>query len=238
MSLLDKASNPLQYDSVGLDWEQEGMLDSPTRVFFREYLEQSLENLDGKSVIDIGSGTGHLTKLLLERGARTIYGIEPSRKNVEISKKLYPKMKVINTSLENAKLSKTFDVAVMVMTFEHIRNIDSAFHKIASLLKPHGTFYVIVGDKRYFTTKRFGYVLDMEDIGNDEVVVGAKRSYGTIYDIFRPVSSYTKSAQKAGLVLINKVPLTPTDRFLHMDPKYMEFVGKPISNLLIFQRSD
>lgn len=33
-TLAKKATDPLQYDSVVLDWEKEGMLDSPTRQFF------------------------------------------------------------------------------------------------------------------------------------------------------------------------------------------------------------
>jgi len=238
MSLLDKASNPLQYDYVGLDWEQEGMLDSPTRVFFREYLEQNLENLKDKSVIDIGSGTGHLAKLLNELGARTICGIEPSRKNVSVSRKLYPKMHVIEAELEKAQPHQAFDVAVMVMTFEHLRNLDIAFNKIAQLLKSRGTFYAVVGDRHYFTTERFGYALETEDIGNNEVAVASNRGYGIMYDIIRPVSSYTKAAQNVGFSLIKKIPLTPTDRFMQLAPKYKEFEGEAISHLLIFRRSD
>ncbi len=56
------ATNPAQYDSDELHWETE-TADSPMRQFFSSYLGKSLGNLSGKKIIDIGSGTGFLTKL-------------------------------------------------------------------------------------------------------------------------------------------------------------------------------
>ncbi len=236
--LTKQATDPLQYDSVNFHWKKEGMLDSPTRQFFREYLEQNIEDLTEKSVIDIGSGTGHLTKLFRKFGAREIYGIEPSHKNVEISRELYPEMIVDEVGLEKAKTEKVFDVAVMVMAFEHIQNLDSAFQKIAQLVKPAGIFYAIVGDKEYLTTERFGYTLKIEDLGNGEVAVATGRPYGVMHDIFRPVSNFIEAAQKNGFSIAKSILLTPTEKFIQVEPKYKQFEGKPLAHLLVFKHNE
>lgn len=230
-----KATDPLQYDSVDLDWKKDGMLDSPMRQFFQEYLEQNIEDLTDKNVIDIGSGTGHLTKLFHKFGAKEIYGIEPSHKNVEISRELYPEMIVDEVGLEETRIKKTFDVAIVVMAFEHMRNLNLSFQRIAQLLKPAGIFYAIVGDKEYFTTERFGYTLKIEDLGNGEVAVATGRPYGVIHDILRPISSFIEAARKNGLFLTKNISLTPTKKIIQVEAKYKQFKSKSLGHLLVFK---
>jgi len=233
--LVEKAIDPRQYDSLVLDWEKEGMADSPTRQFFYEYLETNLENLAGKSVLDVGSGTGYLSKLFSKLGAEEIYGIEPAHKNVEISRKLYPEMMVTEQAFEDVKPEKTFDVVVVVMAFEHMRDLNSAFQKLSQFVKPHGFLYIVVGDKAYHTTARFGYGLETEDLGNGEVATSTKRPYGVMYDIFRPISNFVEAAEKAGFALKKQVALVPTQKLMQAEPKYKQFEGKPLNHLLVFE---
>lgn len=236
--LTKQATDPLQYNSVNLDWKKEGMLDSPTRQFFREYLEQNIEDLRDKSVIDIGSGTGHLAKLFVKFGAKDIYGIEPSHKNVEISRELNPEMLVDETGLEKVKIEKMFDVAVVVMAFEHMRNLDSSFQKIARMVKPQGTLYAVVGDKDYLTTERFEYILKIENLENNEVAVSTERPYGVMHDIVRPVSNFVEAAEKSGFSLTKNIPLIPTEKFIQVEPKYKQFEKKPLGHLLVFSHNE
>ena len=233
--LVSKATNPSQYDSSILDWKKEGMLDSPTRQFFHEYLDENLENLTGKSVLDIGSGTGHLSKLFSKIGAEEIHGIEPAHKNVEISRKLYPEMSVTEQAFEDARPDRTFDVVVVVMAFEHMRDLGFVFQKIAQFTKPDGSLYIIIGDKEYHTTERFGYKLEIEDLGNGEVATSTKRPYGTMHDIFRPISNFVEAAERVGFVLKKQTALVPTEKFMQGKLKYKQFEGKPLNHLLVFE---
>ncbi len=234
-TLAEKATDPHQYDSLDLDWEKEGMLDSPARQFFHEYLEKNLEDLTNKSVVDIGSGTGHLSKLFLKLGADEIYGIESSHKNVEISRKLYPEMSVIEKPFENVKPERTFDVITIVMAFENMKDLNSSFQKISRFMKLRGSLYIVVGDKKYHTTERFGYTLEVEELDNDEIAIATRRPYGLMYDILRPVSNFIEAAKKAGFSLRKHVPLVPTQKFIQAEPKYKQFEGKPLGHLLIFE---
>lgn len=236
-ALVEKATDLRQYDLPALDWEKEGMADSPTRRFLSEYLEIHLEDLSGKSVLDVGSGTGHFSRLFLNLGAKEIHGIEPSHKNAEISRRLYPEMTVAEQALEDAKPEKMFDVVLVVMVFEHIRDLDSAFQELSQLTKPAGSLYIIFGDKEYFTTERFGYELKIEDLGNEEVATSTKRSYGIMYDIFRPVSHFVEAARKAGFSLKKQVDIVPTQKFIQAEPKYKQFEGKPMTHLLVFENN-
>ncbi len=110
------ATNPYQYDAETMDWKKEGLPRSPTRQLFQEYLKTNLV-VKGKSVIDIGSGMGQLFPLLKQLGAVEINGIEPSIKNVQISKYFYPDIEIYEDTLAKADIKKSFDVAVSVMVF-------------------------------------------------------------------------------------------------------------------------
>jgi len=234
-TLVKKATNPKQYDSYELNYGKEKETPSPVRQVFQYHLKKHLGNLTGKKVIDIGSGTGHLSKLLFELGAKEVYGIEPSRRNVGVSEKFFPKMFVIKKALKDVKIEKVFDIAIIILTLEHMKNLNSAFSKITKLIKTHGLLYVIAGDKKYNTTKRFGYRLKITGLNNDEVIVTTKRMYGTMYDIFRPVSNFIKAAEKTGFSFKKHIPITPTKKLIRTKPKYTQFVGKAIAHLLIFE---
>jgi len=234
-TLIKKATNSHQYDSPKLNWSKEKETPSPVRQAFEEYLKKYIGNLIGKSVIDIGSGTGHLSKFFFEKGAKEVYGIEPSHRNVKISKKLFPRMSIVNETLEDVKLEKSFDIATVILTFEHMKNLNLAFNKIAKLIKIHGKLYAIIGDKEYNTTPRFGYKLTVENLDKGEIVVATKRQYGTMYDIFRPVSNFIETARGTGFLFKKHIPLIPTKKLIQSKPRYKQFKGRVTNHLLMFE---
>ena len=59
-----KATDPNQYDASELDWTVLGDENQSSRLFFRDYLVEELEDLSGKKVLDIGSGVGQLFNTL------------------------------------------------------------------------------------------------------------------------------------------------------------------------------
>lgn len=234
---LAKATDPHQYDSLEIDWGKEGAGDSPARQFFQEYLKRYLEDLNRKTVVDIGSGTGSLFTLFKNRGARSILGIEPSVKNIAISRRMYPDVPVFQGTLGEFRKKRKFDVAVAVMVFEHIIDLDSAFIQVAAMLNPGGILYLIAGDKEYQTTPRFGYELDVEEVGNSVVIVRVKRKYGLLYDILRPTSHFDKAGKQAGFVVRKHIGMKPTKKFLEAEPKYKQFKDIVLTHLFMFRLS-
>jgi predicted RNA methylase len=72
---------------------------------------------EGRSVLDIGTGTGWLVDRANRVGARSVVGIEPSEVNVAIGARLYPGTSLLNVSFEEfePELREGFDTVVSVM---------------------------------------------------------------------------------------------------------------------------
>lgn len=233
--LLKKAIDPKQYD-LELDWCKMTE-ESPSRRHHKEFLEKEIGNLKGKSVIDIGSGTGYLSKMLKEKGARDLYGVEPSEKNVQVSRKYFPDLEVQRGTLQTLKVNRKFDIALAVLVFEHLEDPKKGLKKISRLLKKDGLLYLMVGDKDYLCKDRFGYKIQKEDLGNGMIVVSTTRSKGTMSDIVRPLEMYKEAASWAGFNLIKHIPMPPTKDYLNADPKYVAFKDKPLFHLLILKKN-
>lgn len=236
-NFLKLATNPHQYDSQEIDWEKEGLGNTSSRRFFQEYLRQYLDVKD-RTVLDVGSGMGQLFSLLKELGALKVEGVEPSVKNVKVSKRLYPDTSVFEGTLQQFSQKSYYDVVVSVMAFEHIYNLEEAFEKVSELLTFNGTFYLSVADKNYHLMPRFNYVLESEELGNDIIVSKTTRpgTIGTLYDILRPLNHYIKAAESNGLTLEKQIEMKPTEEFINIEPKYSTYKDQPICHLLIFKK--
>lgn len=237
--VLAKATDPHQYDAIDIDWEKEGE-DNPLRnLFFHAYLDRYLPELQGSRVIDIGSGTGSLASVLQKHGARSISGIEPSEKNVRAAKKLHPEMDVSQNTLLDYRPDGEFDIAIAVMVFEHIEDIDAAFAKIRSFLRPGGKLYIIVSDKTHFTKERLGYSLKIyDDPASDTAVVRSEYAFGPLYDVVRPTSQILEAAKKMGFTVNKQIPMPPTEELIQIDPRYAQFRDLPMTHLLIFEKQE
>lgn len=224
-----KATDPQQYDSPELDWRIGGNTNDPSRLFFRNFLQPELEDLKGKSVLDIGSGVGQLFPMLQEFGTSDIHGLEPSKRNVDYSRGLYPSVKIHEGALQSFAPEKLFDVTICIMAFEHILDIKDAFSRIANLTKPSGTFYLMIGDKDYHTQDHysksfdFNVTVDAQELGDGIVATKTIYPSAIIYDIFRPLQTIIDVGIQAGFELHKHVPMTKTEE-------------PPSCHLLIFKR--
>lgn len=236
VNLLRRASDPHQYDRARVRWEEEGLAQSPTRLHFHHYLRRYLPPLDGQTVLDIGSGTGHLFPLLRELGATRVVGIEPSRKNVRLSRRFFPELRVYPTTVEQAQVRERCQTAVIVMAFEHMPDIGRVLRRIRDWLEPGGHCYAIVGSFRYHTSPRFDYTIHRQTLSDGSAVVGVERPFGILYDIIRPLRLYAQAGRAAGLPIRRHIPLRPSPRLMRQQPKYRAYARQAISQLLIFQR--
>ncbi len=234
--LFARATDPQQYDAPGLDWPREGILSSPAMRFFHGYLRRELEDVRGKSVIDIGCGTGHLHALLTQLGARRVVGLEPSARNAAIARREARGLEVIEGALQDAQFSQAFDLAVAVMSFEHQPDLPAAFRRVSHLLKPGGTFYLVAGDKEFHLAPRFGLRLETYEMPDGSAVVATGFAFGTIHDVVRPVAHYERAARDGGFAVVRRVALVPTVGLFAADPRWREFEGRPVAHLVVARR--
>ena len=124
-----RATNPSQYDLDGVSWEPTIGLESPMRVFIWKYLKPYSLNWQNKKILDIGAGSGWLLEEARKLGASKFTGIEPSKKNYEASKKLFPQIEMVNLPFEKFVPNEKYDVIVSILALSHILDIEMVFKK-------------------------------------------------------------------------------------------------------------
>ena len=97
----------------------------------------------GKSILDIGCGTGELMSYLEESGFKT-HGVEPSADAVRIVKD--KGLSISNMTIDEfAECNeKKFDVITMISVLEHVPHPPNVIEKLKNMLNNNGILCVIV----------------------------------------------------------------------------------------------
>ena len=109
-------------------------------VFFSEYTQD-------RRVLDLGCGCGHGSRLLLERGASEVVGVDVDRRAVAYANRRYRRP---GASFEVADAENLppdlgpFDVVVSSNLFEHLREPQRGLDGVLALLRPNGLFALAV----------------------------------------------------------------------------------------------
>jgi SAM-dependent methyltransferase len=91
-------------------------------------------------ILDVGCASGRLLANIRERGFTQVTGLDPS-----------PACAVRTMTLrEIAAYGERFDMVIMVGVLEHLRDLDSAFEQLRTLLNPSGQLYIEVPDVTAF----------------------------------------------------------------------------------------
>jgi ubiquinone/menaquinone biosynthesis C-methylase UbiE len=123
--------------------------DSYRRNIFNPALFPLIGNVKGKRILDAGCGTGYLSRLLAEKGAK-VAGIDLSQKFIEIAKD-YEKKRPLGIRYEQANIanlsrfpSAYFDLVVSVYVLCDARDCKKAIQEIARVLKTKGRFILLI----------------------------------------------------------------------------------------------
>jgi 2-polyprenyl-3-methyl-5-hydroxy-6-metoxy-1,4-benzoquinol methylase len=234
LNIISRASNPKQYDLDDVAWEADIGLESPVRVFIWDYLKKFSTDWKGRSVLDIGAGSGWLLEEARKLGAVRADGVEPSQKNFEASKKLFPKIRMFNSSLAEFVAGQEYDFVISVLALSHILDIEKAFQKISGMIKKGGEFIIVMLDYNYYKSSRFDYEIQMEDIDANTYAIYIRGKYGALADVVRKTELYPKIAEKVGLKHIETIPMKPSSSLISGMPQFNEVKDKVIFNLIHF----
>lgn len=121
-------------------------------------------------LLDIGIGTGNLSKKLLATGAKVI-GVDQSREMLAVAKNKFPQVKVrlgdfMNLPFDNG----TFDAIASTYAFHHLNEFEKeiALDEMIRVLKPHGS--IVIGDMMFESeTEKERLMADMTPAQIDEV---------------------------------------------------------------------
>lgn len=114
--------------------------------FFYERLEEATRNLefDGKSILDVGSGTGPLYDYLIEQKARFSSFVATDISPEMLAQSNVPENNRHPGNFAELTITQGFDFVFMlgVTTYLSSNDLKAYFEKVESLLKPGGQFIV------------------------------------------------------------------------------------------------
>jgi trans-aconitate methyltransferase len=118
-------------------------------AFVSEYgkgLIPILQPKPGELILDLGCGTGHLTKTIAESGAHVI-GIDSSAGMVEAAHATYPDLEFLVADAKDFSFASQFDAIFSNATLHWIAEAEQVARCIAASLKPGGRMVVEFGGK-------------------------------------------------------------------------------------------
>ncbi len=124
-----------------------------------------LEN--GQDILELGCGWGSLSLFMAERYPDSkIVSISNSRSQKEYIDEQIKRLGLNNLQIQTQdivdfSIDRQFDRVVSIEMFEHLKNYELVFERVASWLKPHGKFFVHI-----FTHREYAYHYENKD-GND-----------------------------------------------------------------------
>jgi 2-polyprenyl-3-methyl-5-hydroxy-6-metoxy-1,4-benzoquinol methylase len=190
-----------QYDKIRLSGFKQGVNREIELIVLSKILK-------GKSILEIGPGTGFITQILEKKGAVT--AIDTSKAMINTAKKLNKKTKFINKGIFEYSTKKKFDAVVTFRVLGHfsIEDLDKALGKIHSLLKKKGTLI--------FNLENHSIIRQTIRLFRKNRVETYQYSKQEISEILRKNGFYT-------------LAIIPTDHFWILSPFYLLnklFLGK------------
>lgn len=138
----------------GVQWshftQSEGLYGEP------EFLEDifgplvKTEEIKGKHILDIGSGTGRICEMLLKNRAAFVYGLEPSKKafsEMEKNLKSFDNFSGINVFGDQIPSNLELDIITSIGVIHHIKDPLSTLESARMALKKNGKLIIWVYGK-------------------------------------------------------------------------------------------
>ena len=105
----------------------------------------------GQDVLDVACGTGILFPYYLERGVKSVTGIDISHEMAKLAQEKHqgiPNIQVICGDVEETRFGKKFDTVMVYNAFPHFPDPDRLIATLASLLKEGGRLTIAHGASR------------------------------------------------------------------------------------------
>lgn len=106
-------------------------------------LKSALSAIDGKTVLDLGCGTGQFAKYVFENGASRVIGVDISKNMIEQAEKenVHGQIEYICKPIEDLELPEnSFDLIVSSLAVHYIEDYPGLIQKVSGLLKEKGEF--------------------------------------------------------------------------------------------------
>ena len=118
---------------------------------------------NGQNILELGCGWGSLTLYMASQFPESrITGVSNSRTqkiyiDAEAQRRGLNNVRIITADMNHFEISETFDRIVSVEMFEHMRNYDKLFKKVASWMKSDALLFIHI-----FAHSRFAYLFEAD----------------------------------------------------------------------------
>ncbi|WP_444946392.1 class I SAM-dependent methyltransferase [Microbulbifer sp. VTAC004] len=225
----------------------------------RPQVLEELGDIAGQDILDFGCGEGYVSRMILENGARSIFGIDSSAEMISQAQAMAAELELSTASYTAANAvtfdqfpQKSFDKAIAVFLFNYltIEEMTQVMTKVRSLLASTGTFVFTVphpclpfmreetppfyfehGDKSYLDG--INQTFEGKIWRRDGIPVSVRCVHKTF-------SHYFEALKAAGFNLLPQVnELAVTDEHLALDPEFFgPLKGYPLHVLFKVQVND
>lgn len=100
----------------------------------------------GERILDVGCGTGHLTKQIQDLGAKVV-GLDSSPNMIATARESYPEIEFVQADASDFSFDEPFDVIFSNAALHWVTNAEGAVASMSKALKPGGRFVIEMGGK-------------------------------------------------------------------------------------------
>jgi SAM-dependent methyltransferase len=227
---------------------------------FHTYLEKpamysKLPNLQNKTVLCVGCGTGEEVKYLNSLGVKKIIGIDISEKLIELAQESYPDLEFHVMDVEALDfLSDHFDFVYSSLTMHYLESWTKALQSVNKVLKKNGIFLFSITHPFFSAThktedkKMKSRIFGFKDTKNSEIceIYGDYLSSRKL-EIFigrdlvvtnhhRPLSVIIKEIVNSGFEILDFIEPKAKDESKELNKNFWE-IHQKIPEFMIFELS-
>jgi ubiquinone/menaquinone biosynthesis C-methylase UbiE len=212
-----------------------------------------LPDLEGKSVISLGCGSGEDSSYLKKLGAARSVGIDISKGLIETARREHPECEFVVGDMEDLPFKNVeFDLAYSSFALHYLETYDRAFKEAYRILKPGGVLVFsaghpigpsmeVVTDTDEVFDKRLGITKNrktkIKKIYGNYLSHKSFRTHIPEFDVTfwkQPLSDTITQLVDAGFVIEKCVEPKPTEDFKKMAPADYELLLR-IPDIIIFR---
>jgi SAM-dependent methyltransferase len=138
------------YDSLWRDgyWGDMQRL-GPVHRHIREDIVRRVGDLDVRTVLDVGCGSGENLAALAETGRYELSGVDISKEGVELTRKRLPSAHLVAVlNVEETSLPEKFDLVMSIQVVEHIVDDVAALRNMAAMARRYIFVSTLAGRMR------------------------------------------------------------------------------------------
>lgn len=173
--------------------------------------------IKNKTFLDIGFGSGHSIRYLIERGAKKVYGLDISKTQFDFASKLNKKaietgkVELFETNMENKLNLQPVDTVYSIYAFGWTINPKKSIKNVFQYLKPGGKF-IWSWDHSFFTDvedKKDKFIVRYSYHDEREIFLKNWKGGAPVYLTYRKTSTWFKLLRDVGFNIIDYLEPEP-----------------------------